>query len=96
MAEKNKDRGLGYWLTHPGAATAAVGTAAVSSVDLVDPLFAFLTASVETWFPLLSTLTSVADMVPALPTGTFQTLFLVGALAYAAILVADLVEKARD
>jgi hypothetical protein len=90
---QNDEKGVSYWLTHPGAATAAIATAAVSSVDLLDPLLTFATASVETWFPLLSTLTSVADMVPALPAETFETLFLIGALAYAAILVADLIEK---
>jgi len=92
----SEDRDLGYWLTHPAAATAAVATAMVGSVDMIEPLFAFLTATVTTWFPLLSTLRSVAGVVPSLPTGLFEQLFLIGALAYAGILVADLINNATD
>lgn len=90
---QNDDKGLSHYLTHPGAAIAAIGTAAASSVDLVDPVLTFAATSVETWFPLLSTLSRVADMVPSLPADAFETLFLIGALAYAGILAADLVEK---
>lgn len=90
------DRDLGYWLTHPVAAVATIATATAGSVDMIEPVFAFLTATVTTWFPLLSTLRSIAGVVPSLPTGLFEQLFLIGALAYAGVLVADLINNATD
>jgi len=87
----DRDRSLVWYLTHPGAMLGAVATVLVSSVDLVEPLVVMLTTTVSTWFPLLSTLNSIAGIVPELPARLFQKLFLAGAVAYVVILVGQLI-----
>jgi len=90
------DKPLTYYVTHPGAAGVAVASLLAGSFDLIEPALGFLAATVGTWYPLLGTLSSIAGMVPALPAGLFEDLFLFGAVAYAGLLLYRLYTDATD
>ncbi|MEA5408613.1 hypothetical protein VB773_14230 [Haloarculaceae archaeon H-GB2-1] len=60
-----------------------------------DPFVQFAVATVQTWFPLLSTFSSIASLVTWIPTTLFRQVFLAGALVYAGILLTNLIESGR-
>ncbi|WP_436924926.1 hypothetical protein [Halosimplex amylolyticum] len=82
-ADDERERSIGYWITHPWMGVGAVVAGLAGSLD---PLFQLITGLVPMVYPIVSTLSSVGGLVPAIPTGLVQDAFVIFGLAYVGLM----------
>lgn len=80
-------------VTGPVAVASAAATLLAGLLGVFDPLWQLLVATSGMWFPITASLSAVAPLIEAIPTGLVTQVFIVATFVYVAILLDRLAER---